>query len=395
MRDEGAWLGTARTGGEKCVFSTDVCTGCWAGPRGEGPGCCDPPDCRPAEPQPSLWLGFDTVPDLVNSLFLKTLSGSFCRSHVEMAESDGDPSTALRAAARLPAPGSGQPARACAQGPPVGFPARGTPALLDPPLPACPYPACSHVHTHAAHKYTQTCAHMHMQTHSTNAHAPTCAHACTHTHVQTCTHTHTRTHPLPRCLPVATSPRCVARGGCRGEPRRRRLCTPGCFLRRGRLPGGVSRARCRHSPERSRVLDSSCWGTLSWGWGPAWGAVSCRLSSPRLPARGRPPPPAPPRLIPPWPPSCLAPPGRSTTGSLLQHAPQEPPRKGARGKLGRPHNAGSSGKTRPPSPQPAPSRSRGPGFSPVAGIAARALQKDGAVPSAQPEALTAVTVVSF
>lgn len=178
MRDEGAWLGTARTDGEKCVFSTDVCTGCWAGPRGEGPGCCDPPDCRPAEPQPSLWLGFDTVPDLVNSLFLKTLSGSFCRSHVEMAESDGDPSTALRATARLPAPGSGQPACACAQGPPVDFPARGTPALLDPPLPACPHPACSHVHTHAAHKYTQTCAHMHRRT------------AQTHMHL----HAHTRAH---------------------------------------------------------------------------------------------------------------------------------------------------------------------------------------------------------
>lgn len=197
MRDEGAWLGTARTDGEKCVFSTDVCTGCWAGPRGEGPGCCDPPDCRPAEPQPSLWLGFDTVPDLVNSLFLKTLSGSFCRSHVEMAESDGDPSTALRAAARLPAPGSGQPARACAQGPPVGFPARGTPALLDPPLPACPHPACSHVHTHAAHKYkcVRTCTCTDAQ------HKRACTYMRTRVHAHA--HAHAPPAPLPSCCDLA------------------------------------------------------------------------------------------------------------------------------------------------------------------------------------------------
>lgn len=394
MRDEGAWLGTARTDGEKCVFSTDVCTGCWAGPRGEGPGCCDPPDCRPAEPQPSLWLGFDTVPDLVNSLFLKTLSGSFCRSHVEMAESDGDPSTALRAAARLPAPGSGQPARACAQGPPVGFPARGTPALLDPPLPACPHPACSHVHTHAAHKYTQTCAHMHRRTAQTRMHL----HAHTRAHTPMYKRARTRTRARTPC-PAAflLRPRrgawrvvaaAVSHGGDASAP-------PGVFSGADVCLAAFHVLAAATAPNAPAFLIRLA-GGRSPGAGAPLGvrsAAGCHL--PASPPGVAPPPPAPPRLVPPWPPSCLAPPGRSTTGSLLQHAPQEPPRKGARGKLGRPHNAGSSGKTRPPSPQPAPSRSRGPGFSPVAGIAARALQKDGAVPSAQPEALTAVTVVSF
>lgn len=198
MRDEGAWLGTARTDGEKCVFSTDVCTGCWAGPRGEGPGCCDPPDCRPAEPQPSLWLGFDTVPDLVNSLFLKTLSGSFCRSHVEMAESDGDPSTALRAAARLPAPGSGQPARLSASQHAGLQPSLTPHSQPDPTLHAH---TCTHMQRTNTHKRVRTC---------TDAqHKRACTYMRTRVHTHPCTNVHAHAHahappaPLPSCCDLA------------------------------------------------------------------------------------------------------------------------------------------------------------------------------------------------